>query len=82
MRRVWLARLESPQTPPGLLLLAVQAVALTKLAEAGTHLSRLAMDGNAHKGIRLEAARVLTSSDPQAWKRRRPGWWTVQAHAT
>jgi HEAT repeat protein len=61
MRRVWLARLESRQTPPGLLLLAIQAVALTKLVEAAPHLSRLAMDGKAGKGIRLEAARVLAS---------------------
>src|SRR6185437_6160335 len=59
MRPVWLTRLESRQTPPGPLLLAVQAAALTKLTDAAPHLRRLALDSKTDKTVRLEAARTL-----------------------
>ena len=55
MRPVWLTRLESRQTPPGPLLLAVQAAALTKLTDAAPHLRRLALDSKTDKTVRLEA---------------------------
>jgi HEAT repeat protein len=61
---VWLARLKSPQSPPGPLLLAIQCAALTKLAEATPHLRRLALDPKGNKGVRLEAARALASLQP------------------
>jgi HEAT repeat protein len=64
MRQVWLACLESPQTPLGLLLLAIQAATLTKLGEAAPHLHRLALDRKVDRGVRLEAARSLAALQP------------------
>src|SRR5262249_59312898 len=60
MRRVWLARLNDPGTPRGPLLLAVQAAAVLKLADAAPGLRRLPLDPRQAPDVRLEAARALS----------------------
>ncbi len=64
MRPVWLARLDDPRTNRGLLILAVQAMAVVKVADAAPGLRRLALAPGQAGDVRLEAARALGMLQP------------------
>ena len=59
MRPEWLARLADLRTPPGPLILAIQAAAVVKLDMAAPELRRLVLDPKQAGDVRLEAARAL-----------------------